>query len=134
MHYITISPALQMTLVVGRWLGTLEVLDDAPQCKREIVAERECSDDQGDAIQAEMAISRPTAADPEFPHNGKSVRISQREALVGELLRDAACLGQLGSVEASDRQARQDVYEGEELNCPLLIVAAEEPPMSFSDD
>jgi hypothetical protein len=46
-----------------------------------------------------MAISRPTAADPEFPHNGKSVRISQREGLVGELLHDAACLGQLGSVE-----------------------------------
>jgi hypothetical protein len=40
-----------------------------------------------------MAISRPTAGDPEFPHNGKSVRISQRDVLVGELLHDAACLG-----------------------------------------
>ena len=26
-----------------------------------------------------MAICRPTAADPELPHDGKSVRISQRE-------------------------------------------------------
>ena len=57
------------------------------------------------AFQAEMAISRPTAADPEFPHNGKPVRIGQREVLVGEFLHDASCLGQLGSVEASDSQA-----------------------------
>jgi len=40
---------------------------------------------------------------------------------------------QLGSVEASDRQARQGIDEGQELNRPVPIIAAEEPPMPFRD-
>jgi len=65
----------------------------------------------------------------EFAHNCKPVRIGQGKVLVGELLDDAARLGQLGSVEASDRQARQGIDEGQELNRPVPIIAAEEPPM-----
>jgi len=59
------------------------------------------------------------------------VRIGQGKVLIGELLDDAARLGQLGSVEASDRQARQGIDEGQELNRPVPIIAAEEPPMPF---
>src|SRR5208337_3778340 len=80
-----------------------------------------------------MAVGRPTAADPELPLNGKAVRVSQGKVLVGELLDDAARLGQLGSVEASDSQAWQGINEGQELNGPVPIVTAEEPPMPFCD-
>ncbi len=31
---------------------------------------RKFSDDQCDTIQAEVTVSRPTAPDPEFPHDG----------------------------------------------------------------
>ena len=96
--------------------------------------ERSGLDDQGDAIQAEMAVGRPTAADPEFPHDGQPVSISQGEILIGELFHDASRFGQCGNIETSYSQAWQGIDECQELYGSLLIVAAKEPSLPFNND
>lgn len=74
-----------------------------------------------------MAVGGPTAADPEFPHDGKGMRISQGQVLVSEPLYDTARLGQFRSIEPSGGQSRQRMNDREELNGPVLVKAPEKP-------
>jgi hypothetical protein len=100
----------------------------------ELSAVLQVSDNQADAVQTQMAVSGPAAADAKFPHGGNPVRIGQGEVLVSELLHYEARLHQFGGVKALDSQARQGVNEGQELNYPVSIIPAEEPPMPLCDN
>ena len=62
-----------------------------------------------------MTVRRPTAADHAFLHDGKPMRISQRQVLIGEPFHDAARFSQFRSIETSDLQFRQSINESEEL-------------------
>jgi general stress protein 26 len=89
------------------------------------------SDDEGDAVEAQMTVRGPAGASAKFAHDGEAVRVGEGERLVGELLHEASGRGQLGFVKTTDRQPGQSVHEGEELNGSLVIVAAKKPPVAF---
>jgi hypothetical protein len=91
------------------------------------------SNDQRNAVQAEMAVGRPAANHAQFPHQGKSVGIGQCQFLISEFLHDTARALQFVIVETADRQAWQGIDERQKPYRPLLIVSAQEPPWKLSD-
>jgi hypothetical protein len=99
----------------------------------ETAVKSQTSDDQRYAVQAKMPVCRPAAADSQLPHDGQPMSIRQRELLVREFPYDTAGLGKLGSIEAPDCKAGQRINEREELDSPLLIIAAKEPTVAFGD-